>query len=243
MSEEMRMWVEVIFNLCYLATVWTIVFWMVKGKNQVLENNRRLASSVLWAFALLALGDTGHVGLRVVAYARGGVEANPMLVGAGAFATAFTVTLFYMLMVNVWRLRFQKPLGWFGWFLLVVGLVRLVVMLFPQNQWGQVVAPYDWSLLRNSFLVIQGLGVMGLILRDAIRAKDRAFTWIGIMIACSYLFYAPVILWVQWVPILGMLMIPKTCAYLGVAFIAYRALYPPKSQPAPATQDTRVPIR
>ncbi len=243
MSEEMRMWVEVIFNLCYLVLVWTIVFWMAMRQNQVHETNRRLASSVLWAFALLALGDTGHVGLRVVAFARGGLAANPMLVGAGAFATAFTVTLFYMLMVNAWRLRFQKPLGWFGWCLLVVGLARLIVLLFPQNQWWQVAAPYNWSLLRNSFLVIQGLGVMGLILRDASQANDRAFTWIGILIALSYLFYAPVILWVQWVPVLGMLMIPKTCAYLGVAFIAYRALYLPKSQHSPSTQDALVPTR
>ncbi len=240
MSEEMRMWVEVIFNLCYLAVVWTIVFWMAIRQYRVIENNRRLASSVLGAFALLALGDTGHVGLRVVACARGGLAANPMLVGAGAFATAFTVTLFYMLMVDAWRLRFQKPLGWFGWCLLAVGLARLIVLLFPQNQWWQVVAPYNWSLLRNSFLVIQGLGVMGLILRDSAQANDRAFTWIGILIALSYLFYAPVILWVQRVPVLGMLMIPKTCAYLGVAFIAYRALYLPKAQLSLSTQDALI---
>jgi hypothetical protein len=243
MSEEMRMWVEVIFNVCYLAVVWTIVFWMAKRQNQVRADNRQLARRVLLAFALLALGDTGHVGLRVVAFARGGLAANPGLVGAGAFATAFTVTLFYMLMVDAWRLRFQKPLGGVGWFLLAIGLVRLIVLLFPQNQWGQVVAPYNWSLLRNSFLVIQGMGVMGLILRAASQASDRAFTWIGIMIALSYLFYAPVILWVQWVPILGMLMIPKTCAYLGVAFIAYRALYHPQETLGQQAQDALVPTR
>jgi hypothetical protein len=240
MSEEMRMWVEVVFNVCYLATVWMMVFWMVKRQNQVFADNRRLARIVLWAFVLLALGDTGHVGLRVVAFARGGLAANPVLVGAGAFSTAFTVTLFYMLMVYAWHVRFQKPLGWFGWFLLTIGLVRLIVLLFPQNQWWQVVAPYQWSLLRNSFLVIMGLGVMGLILRDSAQTKDRAFSWIGIMIALSFLFYAPVILWVQWVPILGMLMIPKTCAYLGVAFIAYRALYIPNATLGQSAQDTLV---
>ena len=243
MSEEMRMWVEVIFNVCYLGIVWTVVFWMAKRQNRVHANSRQLAKIVLWAFALLALGDTGHVGLRVVAFARGGLEANPILVGAGAFSTAFTVTLFYMLMVEAWRLRFQKALGWFGRFLLGVGLVRLVVLMFPQNQWAQVVAPYNWSLLRNSFLVIQGLGVMGLILRDSAQANDYAFTWIGTMIAISYLFYAPVILWVQWVPMLGMLMIPKTCAYLGVAFIAYRGLYLPKVSMGQSTQDALVNAR
>jgi hypothetical protein len=226
MTEGMRMWVESIFNIGYLAVVWTLVFFMARRQEQVAPQNSAVARRVMWAFALLALGDTGHVGFRVLAYALGGLEANPVLVGAGALSTAYTVTLFYMLMLDVWRLRFNKPIGWFGWLLLAAGAARLVVMLFPQNQWWQVVPPYAWGLLRNSFLVIQGLGVMFLILRDAARTNDRAFTWIGIMIALSYTFYTPVILWVQQMPMLGMLMIPKTCAYLGVAFIAYRALFP-----------------
>jgi hypothetical protein len=229
MSEELRVWVEIIFNISYLIVVWGMVGLMLLKRQQVDANNRGLVKRFLWAFALLALGDTGHVGFRVIAYARGGLEANPVLVGAGAFSTAFTVTLFYMLLVDAWRLRFQKKLDWLGWLLLAAGIVRILVMLFPQNGWQLVVAPYAWSLLRNAFLVVQGLGVLYLILRDAGKAGDHAFTWIGIMIALSFAFYAPVILWVQWVPILGMLMIPKTCAYLGVAFIAYRALYQPRS--------------
>ncbi len=236
MSEELRIWVEIAFNVSYLIVVWGMVVLMTIRREQVAPENRTLAKRVLWAFALLALGDTGHVGFRVIAYAQGGLEANPALVGAGALSTAFTVTIFYVLMVDAWRLRFKKSLGWFGWTLLVAGAVRLIVMLFPQNQWWQVTAPYDWSLLRNGFLVLQGLGVMGLILRDAARTRDRAFTWIGVMIALSYLFYAPVILWVEWVPMLGMLMIPKTCAYLGVAFIAYQALYYSKRVASPAQQ-------
>ena len=225
MSESMRMWVEVGFNVTYLAVVWGLVAIMALRRARVSPADRPLAVRVLIAFTLLALGDTGHVGFRVVAYALGGLEANPTLVGLGALSTAYTVTVFYMLMVDLWRLRFKQKMGWFGWLLLGAGVVRMVVMAFPQNQWEQIVAPYDWSLLRNGFLVVQGLGVLYLILRDSARVGDRAFRWIGIMIALSFAFYAPVILWVQWVPMLGMLMIPKTCAYLGVAFIAYRALY------------------
>jgi hypothetical protein len=45
------------------------------------------------------------------------------------------------------------------------------------------------------------------------------------MIAFSFAFYAPVILWSGAVPLLGMLMIPKTCAYVVVAIIAYRSLF------------------
>jgi hypothetical protein len=225
MPENARIWVEVIFNVTYLVAIWTLVIMMARRLPQVAPADRAVAKRLMWAFALLALGDTGHVGFRVVAYALGGLEARPMLVGLGALSTAYTVTLFYMLMVDVWRLRYGKPLGAAGWILLVAGAVRLVVMLFPQNQWDQLVAPYDWSLLRNSLLVIQGLGVMILILRDAVRTGDVPFQWIGVMIALSYLFYAPVILWSAQAPALGMLMIPKTCAYVAIAIIGYKALF------------------
>jgi hypothetical protein len=227
--------VEILFNIAYLVAVWGLVIAMQRNQQRVKPTDLAIAKRIKWAFALLALGDTGHVGFRIIAYALGGLEANPVLVGIGALATAITVTLFYMLLVDVWRLRFGRDLGWLGWFLLIAGVVRLGVMAFPQNQWDQVVAPYNWSLARNALLTVQGLGVMALILRDAAARHDTSFTWIGVMIALSFTFYAPVILWVAQVPMLGMLMIPKTCAYLGVAIIAYRSLY---NQATPHSQDT-----
>lgn len=225
MSETMRIWVEILFNVTYLLVIWVLVAMMARNLKHVALADEPVAKRLMWAFALLALGDTGHVGFRVVAYGLGGLEANPALVGLGALSTAFTVTLFYMLMVDIWRLRFHKPLGAAGWSLLAVGVVRLVVMLFPQNEWDRLVAPYQWSLLRNALLTIQGLGVMVLILRDAGRTQDRPFQWIGAMIALSYMFYAPVILWGAQMPMLGMLMIPKTCAYVAIAIIGYGAMF------------------
>ena len=78
--------------------------------------------------------------------------------------------------------------------------------------------------------MVQGLGVLYLILRDAIKVKDTTFTWIGIMIAISYGFYAPVILWAAQIPLLGMLMIPKTLAYVGIAILVYRRMYAPLAE-------------
>lgn len=225
MSESMRTLVEVIFNISYLIVVWALVIMMVRQQAHVQPDRLPLAKRVMWAFALLALGDTGHVGFRVLAYATGGLEANPTLVGLGALATAITVTFFYALVLDMWRLRFQKKLDWFGYLLLAAGVVRLILMALPQNEWGNVVPPQPFGIYRNLPLMVQGLGVMALILRDALAAKDRAFTWIGAMIFVSYAFYTPVILWVQQTPILGMLMIPKTLAYVAIAVIAYRELY------------------
>ena len=229
MSESMRVWVEILFNISYLLVVWGLVILMWVRRGTINAADRPIVYRTILAFALLALGDSGHVGFRVVAYALGGLEANPALVGIGAQSTAITITFFYMLLVDIWRIRFQKPLGWFGWILLAAGVVRLGVMAFPQNGWSLVNAPYAWSLLRNGFLTFQGVGVMALIFRDAAKAQDRTFSGIGWMIALSFLFYAPVILWVAQVPLLGMLMIPKTCAYVGVAVIAYRAFFPSRA--------------
>jgi hypothetical protein len=110
-------------------------------------------------------------------------------------------------------------------------------MIPAANQWNSTVPPQPWSLYRNLPLTILGLGVAYLILRDAWRVQDRAFTWIGIMILVSYAPYIPVILFVQQVPGIGMLMIPKTMAYVTIGFIAYFNLYRtrPAGRPAEAS--------
>jgi hypothetical protein len=99
-------------------------------------------------------------------------------------------------------------------------------MAFPGNQWGSSVPPVFWGPFRNLFLIILGVGVLFLILRDAIKTNDRLFRWIAYCIFFSYLFYTPVILWVRDYPMLGMLMIPKTIMYVAIAFLAYNGLYP-----------------
>lgn len=233
MSEVMRMWVETTFSLAYLMVVYGLVIVVYRRRETVIPEDRRVAGLVIAMFALLALGDTGHVGFRVVAYAIGGMQAGALeaqstLVGLGALATAITVTFFYVLVLVMWQARFQKPYGIFGYILFAAAIARLVIMVFPQNQWGSVVPPQPWSLYRNLPLMLQGLGVAYLILRDARIAGDRIFTWIGLMILVSYACYIPVIFWIQQVPIIGMLMIPKTIAYVAIAIIAYRGLYPRK---------------
>jgi hypothetical protein len=241
MSESLQMWVEIGFNLAYLIGIWILVLLMKRRLRDLKPDRRRTPRLFVWAFALLALGDTGHVGFRVLAYALGGLDAKLKLfgaelglVGAGAFSTALTVTVFYMLFVFIWSDRFERPLGAIGWFLLLVGAARVILMFFPQNEWNRVVAPLPWGWIRNIPLVIQGLGVAFLFLRDASTAADRTFRWIAWLILLSFAFYAPVILFVAKTPSLGMLMIPKTLAYVAMAVIAYRDLFQPSRDSAPS---------
>ena len=97
MTESLLLAVEITFDLLYLATIWVLVALMFKKRGNLLEENKKIGILFIWMFFLLALGDTGHVGFRVLAYALGGLEANPTLVGLGSLATAVTVTFFYML--------------------------------------------------------------------------------------------------------------------------------------------------
>jgi len=239
MSETAVKWIEISFNLAYLIAVWGLVAAMVRRRPSVAPDDGPLTALMIAAFALLALGDTGHVGFRVLAYALGDLEFSldiaglrVGLIGLGALATALTVTWFFVLMLYAWSARFRKPFGWFQYALLAAAAVRLVLMTLPTNRWNSAVPPQPWSTYRNLPLMVLGLGVAYLILRDAGQAGDRTFLWIGTMIVVSYACYIPVVLLVQQVPLLGMLMIPKTVAYLVIGFLAYRDLF---------HQDTRLP--
>jgi len=231
MPETIRIWIEVSFDIIYLIVVWAMVFTMYRRRSVVRPGNRRVAGLVMIAFTLLALGDTGHVGFRVASYAMG--DPTPQfsflgmlfgLRGIGTLATAVTVTLFYVLMVAIWRYRYDKQYGPFEHLLFASALVRLVLISLPVNQWDSPVPPQPWSFIRNIPLLIQGL-VTYLILRDARANKDRTFWWVGIMILVSFACYMAVVLFVQQMPLIGMLMIPKTMTYITVCLLFYNGLY------------------
>ena len=54
--------------------------------------------------------------------------------------------------------------------------------------------------------------------------NDKAFRWMWLTIVLSFGFYIPVVLWADVTPLIGMLMIPKTCAYVWTVLIGYNAM-------------------
>ena len=230
MSEALLQSVEIGFDVLYLITIWGLVYLMYQKRENLIPKNQQIGNLFMAAFFLLALGDTGHVGFRVLAYATGGLEANPNLVGIGALATAVTVTFFYMIVAEIWRLRFEKTRNLAWWILMLVGIMRLIIMIPLGNSWGSVVPPFNWSMARNIPLMIQGIGIAVLMLMSAVERKDQFSRNISYMIFVSYLCYMPVIFFVQKVPLLGMLMMPKTLAYVAVAILAYRELFLPQKE-------------
>jgi hypothetical protein len=140
----------------------------------LLPNGQELGLLFLYSFFLLALGDTGHVGFRVIAYLLGGVNGlvdYPTLVGIGSLSTAYTVTIFYMLVLEIWRVIAKQERSFLYWGLLFVGLVRLVIMIPSGNAWGTTPTPFDWSLARNIPLMIQGLVVAVLLLIHGLNSQ------------------------------------------------------------------------
>lgn len=232
MSSIIRIWIEIVFDITYLLTIWVLAACMFKKVAGVRPKDLPVAHNMILAFVLLALGDTGHVGFRILAYCMGSLEAKLnifgvqlSLAGVGALTTAITVTFFYIIILDAWRKRFDKKYGVFEYILIIAAIIRLILFINPGNQWNSVVPPFGWSVARNIPLMVQGLGAAFLILRDAFGHRDKTFKLIGAMILFSFACYIPVIFLVQKVSWIGMLMLPKTIAYVAIAVIAYKEFF------------------
>ena len=133
MANEIQTVMEISFNLVYLAFIWIIVLLMSMKREQVASENKSISQRFRLALFLLALGDTGHVGFRIIAYLNGGLEMNSTLVGLGALSTSLTITFFYLIFLDIWRIQFSKEKDFLYYLVMGVGIIRLFLMVFPQN--------------------------------------------------------------------------------------------------------------
>lgn len=94
--------------------------------------------------------------------------------------------------------------------------------MFPQNKWTSANAPLSWGIYRNIPFALLGLLVILLFYKSAKENHDRSFRFMWLTIVLSFGFYIPVVLWADTIPMIGMLMIPKTCAYVWTVVIGYQ---------------------
>ena len=106
----------------------------------------------------------------------------------------------------------------------VLSAARVLLCMMPQNQWLTNKTPLTWGILRNIPFALLGLLVIVLFYHSAKEHSDRAFRWMWLTIVLSFGFYIPVVLWADVNPLIGMLMIPKTCAYVWTVLIGYNAM-------------------
>ena len=211
---------ESLFDAVYLISVITIGILIIRGSKENCQF--RLFG---WMAVVLGAGDSFHLIPRALALCTTGLENYTVALGLGKWITSVTMTVFYVLLYYVWRQRYQVR-GQSGLTAAVYGLagVRIVLCMMPQNQWLSAEAPLSWGIYRNLPFTLLGLLVIVLFYRSAKEHRDRAFRWMWLTIVLSFGFYIPVVLWADAVPAIGMLMIPKTCAYVWTVLIGYFAM-------------------
>ena len=212
--------VETLFDTVYLISVITIGILMIRGSKG--ETQFRLFG---WMAVVLGAGDSFHLVPRALALCTTGLESYTVQLGLGKWITSVTMTIFYVLLYYVWRKRYQIT-GKAGITAAVYGLaaVRIALCMMPQNQWLSAGSPLSWGIYRNIPFALLGLLIIALFYRSAKAHQDRAFRWMWLTIVLSFGFYIPVVLWADVVPLIGMLMIPKTCAYVWTVLIGYSAM-------------------
>lgn len=216
----MQALVETLFDAVYLITVVTLGLRMIRGS----RGNRQFRLFGCMA-VVLGAGDAFHLIPRALALCTTGLDSYTVALGAGKWITSITMTVFYVLLYYVWRYRYriqgQKTLTAAVY---ALAGVRILLCMMPQNDWLSAAAPLAWGVYRNIPFALLGALIIVLFYRSAKAANDTAFRWMWLTIVLSFGFYIPVVLWADAVPMIGMLMIPKTCAYVWTVLIGYRAM-------------------
>ncbi|WP_066506911.1 hypothetical protein [Abyssisolibacter fermentans] len=211
---------EPIFEIFYLGSVFYMSLKMIfAGKNDKLMRLFGVMGFTLGA------GDSFHLIPRIYALLTTGLEANAAALGIGKLITSITMTLFYAILIRIWEIRFDKRenkgIRVFAGILVVS---RIILTLMPQNKWTLYNAPLNWGIYRNIPFTLLGVLIVYLILKEAAKYKDETFKKIGIGIIISFACYLPVVLFANTYRLVGILMIPKTMAYLWIVYIGYREM-------------------
>lgn len=209
---------ETIFDVLYLGGVVTVgIILFTRGKQSALVRKFGLMA------ILLGAGDAFHLIPRMYALWTTGLEANATALGIGKLITSITMTIFYLILYYIWRDRYgitgRKGLTYAMWGLTIA---RIALCLFPQNQWLTYRQPLAWGIARNVPFLIMGILIIVLFAQEIKRTGDRIFRFMPLAIILSFAFYIPVVLFAETVPLLGMLMIPKTLAYVWIVWMGWR---------------------
>ena len=213
----MQALMETLFDIVYLTTVIILgVIMITKSKG-----NKQYRLFGIMA-VVLGLGDSFHLVPRMIALCTTGLDQYTAALGIGKFITSITMTFFYLLLYYVWRIRYNiKGKAGLTLCFYLLAAVRIILCLFPQNAWTSAEAPLSWGIYRNIPFALIGVLIIVLFYQYAKEREDKSFRFMWLTIVLSFGFYLPVVLWADVNPLIGMLMIPKTCAYVWTVLIGY----------------------
>ena len=146
-----------------------------------------------------------------------------MYLGVGKLVTSITMTVFYIFMYYIYlenyKVKENKSVTYSVWGL---SIIRVILCLFPQNNWITDSSPLFWDILRNIPFTILGCLIVVLYFKE--RNNDKVFKYIYLLVTLSFLFYIPVVVGAGAIPMLGMLMLPKTVCYVIIMFVFNKKL-------------------
>lgn len=206
---------ESIFDICYL------VFAIVSGVLLLKKSKGRKCVRIFGIMTLLlGCGDAFHLVPRVLNYWTDGDYTASL--GIGKLVTSITMTLFYILIEYARRDKYkitgEKGVLASVW---ILGIIRIALCCFPQNGWTSAEPSLLWGILRNIPFALLGILTVVLWLRSAKNDKPLKLMWLAVTL--SFLFYIPVVLFAQTMPMIGMLMLPKTCMYVWMIVMFKKA--------------------
>jgi hypothetical protein len=217
---------ETLFDIVYLTTVTTLGIMMFRKA----KGNTQHQLFAIMAITL-GLGDAFHLVPRATALLTTGLDSFVVWLGIGKFITSITMTIFYILLYYVWRTRYQiKGQQDLTISVYCLAITRIILCLFPQNMWTSADAPLSWAIYRNIPFAILGILIIILFYQKAKQTNDTPYQYMWLTIVLSFAFYIPVVLWSDIYPLVGILMIPKTCAYVWTIWIGYQAMKKPQSE-------------
>ena len=212
---------EAIFDAAYLIfdLIAAILFFLFSKGNVLF---------ILYGILTLALcgGDAFHLVPRIKRAVWGSNERIKKQLGIGLQVSSITMTAFYIILMYIWKFTFPEykvpviieAIIW------ISAIVRMVICLFPQNNWCTEEGNRTLSVIRNAVFAVTGIEVILLYLISG-NANGYHMTRMVAAILISFGCYIPVTLFSKTKPRVGLLMIPKTCAYMWIIAMGLQLLF------------------
>jgi hypothetical protein len=208
---------ESVFSVAYLAVTAFLGARILRGSGG--NRERRLFGIMT---VVLVSGDAFHLVPRILSAVYPGPDYTAAL-GFGTLVTSITMTAFYVMLYYVWRTRYAvKGQTILTQFVISLAFWRVVLCLHPQNRWLSPDSPWIWGVIRNIPFAALGIVIIVIFYMKTKEKGDRAFKFLWLAVSLSFAFYIPVVLWADFYPIVGMLMLPKTCAYVWLVWMGCR---------------------
>lgn len=203
---------EAIFCVAYLIVTFILGVKIIK----IAKDNKESKLFGIMSLVLVS-GDAFHLVPRVMSAINQSQDYTKAM-GIGTLITSITMTIFYIIMYFIFELRNDKKNKPLMVCMIGLAIVRVILCLMPQNDWtGE--SPVSWGIYRNIPFVIMGI-IMIILYFNNRNDKPYRFMWLAITL--SFAFYLPVVLWADVSPMIGMLMLPKTCMYVWMVVMGYK---------------------